>query len=141
MEKKKIIMKVESYSHKDGTLLLSTSYTEVRSVIKDIIDLCEEKYSGFLRLELSPPYRARNNDQNAKIWSMIGEIANATGNDINDIEDYIKLRAVKRGYPATTNKLTGQLKPASMTTITTVEASYLIEELYQLGAELGLNLE
>lgn len=53
----------------------------------------------------------------------------------------MKLKAVRRGYPTKTNPLTGQIKPLSMTEINTVEAGYLIDELYQLCAEMGINTE
>ena len=102
MEKKKVIMKIESFSHKDGTLLLSTSYWSVRASLKDLVQLCDDKYGGFVRLELSPPYRARTtglNSQNNLIWKLITIIAKETGNELSDVEDAVKERAIKRGYP------------------------------------------
>ena len=39
------------------------------------------------------------------------------------------------------NKLTGKPVPASMTTITTVEAGYLIDELYAIASEYEINIE
>ena len=144
MEKKKAIMKIESFSHKDGTLLLSVADFGVRAMLNGLVELCESKHGSYIKLELSPPYRARSTglgSQNSKIWAMIQQIANYTGYDITDVEEYCKLRAVKRGYPYKTNPLTGAIKPASMTTINTVEASYLIEELYQIASELELLLE
>ncbi len=144
MEKKKVIMKIENFSHKDGMLLLSTSYYEIRAVLKDIIELCEKKYSGFIRLEISPPYRARTTEvggQNRHIWGHIQQIAQETGNDIVDVEDYIKQRATRRGYPVHENKMNGEIKPVSMKGIDTVEANYLIDELHQLAAELNIILD
>lgn len=144
MEKKKVIMKIESFSHKDGTLLLSTSYWSIRASLKDLVELCDNKYGGFVRLELSPPYRARTtglNSQNNLIWKLITIIAKATGNELSDVEDAVKERAIKRGYPYRQNKLTGKPVPASMTTITTVEAGYLIDELYAIANEYEINVE
>ena len=144
MEKQKVIMKIENFSHKDGTLLLSTSYYEIRAVIKDVVDLCENKYSGFIRLELSAPYKARTtgpNSQNNLIWKLITEIAKATGNELEDVEQAAKERAVKRGYPYKQNKITGQIVPLSMTKIDTQQASYLIDELYAIAAEYEIKLD
>lgn len=144
MEKQKIIMKIENFSHKDGTLLLSTSYYEIRAVLKDIVSLCEEKYSGFIRLELSAPYKARTTglgSQNNLIWKLITEIAKATGNELEDVEQAAKERAVKRGYPFKQNKITGQIVPLSMTKIDTQQAGFLIDELYAIAAEYEVKLE
>lgn len=144
MEKKKVIMKIESFSHKDGTLLLSTSYLGVRASLKDLVQLCDNKYGGFVKLELSPPYKDRSTgrgSQNSHIWGHIQQIANFTGYDIDDVEDYAKLKAVALGYPYKTNPLTGEIKPASMKTINTIEAGYLIETLHRLASELEIELD
>lgn len=144
MTKGKLVMKIESYSNKDGMLLLSVDDAGVRTMLKDVVSLCDGKYSGYARIEISPPYRPRTTgagSQNSHIWGHIQQIAEATGNDIQDVEDAVKERALKRGYPYKMNPLTGKPKPASMTTINTAEASMLIEELYAVAAELGINLE
>lgn len=144
MEKKKAIMKIESFSHKDGTLVLSVSDYGARAMLKGLADLCGNKYGGYVRLELSPPYRARTtgeNSQNNLIWKLIATIAQETGNELQDVEIGAKERAIKRGYPYHLNKITGKPVPASMTTITTVEAGHLIDELYALAAEMGISIE
>ena len=144
MEKKKAILKIESFSHKDGTLLLSVADFGVRAMLKGLVELCEKKYGGYVRMDMSPPYRPRStgqNSQNNLIWKLITVIANETGNELEDVEIAVKERALKRGYPYRQNKLTGKPIPASMATINTVEASMLIEELYQLAAEYEINLD
>lgn len=144
MDKAKLVMKIESYSSKDGMMLLSVNDYAVRAMLKGLVDLCDKKYSSYVKLDMSPPYRPRSTgpgSQNSHIWAHIQQIAQETGNDLDDIEDYVKERALKRGYPAKQNKLTGRVVPASMTTISTVEAGYLIDELHQLAAELGIQLE
>ena len=144
MEKKKAILKIESYSTKDGTLLLRVSDFGVRAMLKGLVELCEKKYGSYIKLEMSPPYPARStgkSSQNNLIWKLITAIVEYTGNDVEDVEEWVKLKAVRRGYPTKTNPLTGQIKPLSMTEIDTVEAGYLIEELYQLCAEMGINTE
>ena len=144
MEKKKAILKIESFSHKDGTLLLSVADYGVRAMLKGLVELCEKKYGGYVRMDMSPPYRPRStgqNSQNNLIWKLITVIANETGNELEDVEIAVKERALKRGYPYRQNKLTGKPVPASMATINTVEASMLIEELYQLAAEYEITLD
>jgi len=144
LEKKKAIMKIESYSNKDGILVLSVSDFGIRTMLKGLVEWCQQKYGSYIKLEMSPPYRSRSTgagSQNSKIWACIQQIAQATGNDLEDVEDYIKGKAVARGYPYKVNKLTGAVRPVSMRTINTVEASLLIEELYKLAAELEINLE
>ena len=144
MEKQKAIMRIESYSNKDGTLLLSVADLGVRTAIKSLVELCEKKHGNYIKLEMSPPYPARStgkSSQNNLIWKLITAIVEYTGNDVEDVEEWVKLKAVRRGYPTKTNPLTGQIKPLSMTEIDTVEAGYLIEELYQLCAEMGINTE
>ena len=144
MEKKKAIMHIESFSHKDGTLLLNVQDYGVRAMLQSLTEVCDKKYGGYMKLEMSPPYRPRTtgeNSQNNLIWKLITIIANATGNELPDVEEAAKERAIKRGYPYRVNKITGKPMPASMTTISTVEASYLIEELYQIAAEYEIRVE
>ena len=144
MEKKKAILKIESFSHKDGTLLLSVSDYGVRAMLKGLVELCEKKYGSYIKLEMSPPYKPRSTgrgSQNSHIWGHIQQIANFTGYDIDDVEEYAKIKAVALGYPYKTNPLTGEIRPASMKTINTVEAGYLIDVLHRLAAELEINLD
>ena len=144
MEKRKAVMRIESFSHKDGMLVLSVSDYAVRACVKGLVDLCEDKYGGYVRLDMSPPYRPRStgqNSQNNLIWRLITIIANETGNELEDVEAAVKERALRRGYPFRQNRITGRPVPASMASINTVEAGYLIDELHQLAAELGIALE
>lgn len=144
MDKAKLVMKIESYSIKDGMMLLSVNDYAVRAMLKGLVDLCDKKYSGYVRLEMTPPRRPRSTgpgSQNNLVWRLITLIANETGNELEDVELAAKERAVKRGYPYRVNKITGQIVPASMKTISTVEASYLIDELYQIAAEYEVDVE
>ena len=144
MEKKKAILKIEEFSTKSGKFILSVSDFSVRALIKSVVDLCVEKYGRYIQLEMCPPYRKRTTckyGQNRHIWGHIQQIANETGNDIEDIEEYIKQKAIRRGYPTRQNALTGEIKPISMKVINTVEAGYLIDELHQLASELGIILQ
>ena len=144
MEKKKAIMKIESFSHKDGILVLSVNDLGVRANIKGLVEWCDKKYGGYIKLEMSPPYKPRSTEvggQNRHIWGHLQQIAQETGNDVDDVEDYIKQRATRRGYPVKQNPLTGEIKPVSMKGINTVEANYLIDELHQLASELEIELD
>ena len=144
MEKKKAILKIESYSSKDGVLVLSTNDIGLRTIVGGVSKLCEEKYGGYIRLEMSPPYKGRTtgeNSQNNLIWKLITLIAEETGNELGDVEEAVKERATRRGYPFHVNKITGKMNPESMTKINTVEAGYLIDELLQICSELGIDTE
>ena len=137
-------MRIESYSHKDGTLLLSVSDLGVRARLKGLIEWCEKKYGSYIKLEMSCPYKSRTtgeHSQNNLIWKLITIISQETGNELEDVEDAVKERAIKRGYPYHQNKITGKIVPASMKTINTVEAGYLIDELYQIASEYEINVE
>lgn len=142
MEKTNAIMKIESYSK--GMLFLSVSDYGIQTRLKSLVELCNKKHGSFIKLEMSPPYKKRTtgeNSQNNLIWKLITIIAQETGNEIEDVEIAVKERAIKRGYPYRQNKLTGRPIPASMTTINTVEAGYLIDELYAIANEFGINIE
>ena len=144
MKKQKAILKIESYVGKEGMLVLSAQDLSVRTMLAGLTALCKDKYGGYVMAEVSPPYKKRTtgkDSQNNKIWGMITQIAEYSGHDITDIEDYVKLRAIKRGYPYRTNELTGEIKPYSMSDINTVEASYLIDELYQIAAEMEVPID
>lgn len=142
MTKTKVILKIKDFT--DGNLILNASDLGVRAAVKNITDLCNERYGGYIKLEMSPPYKPRSTgkgSQNSKIWACIQQIAQETGNDIDDVEDYIKMKAVARGYPYKVSKLSGQIRPSSMRDINTAEANLLIEELKKLASELGIVLE
>ena len=142
MTKTKVILKIKDFT--DGNLILNASDLGVRAAVKNITDLCNERYGGYIKLEMTPPYKPRSTgkgSQNSKIWACIQQIAQETGNDIDDVEDYIKMKAVARGYPYEVSKLSGQIRPSSMRDINTAEANLLIEELKKLASELGIVLE
>lgn len=144
MEKKKVILKIWSFSVKDGMLLLEAEDYGIRAAIKDVADLCGKKHGGYIQIEMSPPYRKRTTgdlSQNNLIWRLITIIAQETGNELEDVEIAAKERALKRGYPYRQNKMTGKPVPASMAAISTVEAGYLIDELYAIAGEYGINVE
>lgn len=142
MEKRKAVLKIESFT--DGFLVLSAPNESVRAMLKGLVDLCREKYSGYMRVDMSPPYPARTTgrgSQNSHIWGHIQQIAEYTGYEIDDVEDMAKRKAVSMGYPYRTNSITGEIVPYSMKDINTQEAGYLIDVLHQWAAELEITLD
>ena len=120
-------------------LLLHYPSASVKAELLHLYEGVKEKYNGYMTVTLDKPYKSRSNEQNRMFWGIVQQIATETGNDLDDIEEAVKERALKRGYPATANKLTGRLKPLSMTKVNTVEMGYLLDEVMQLCAELGIN--
>lgn len=141
MEKKEVIMQIRSTGKNELTLEANEKW--VMEFLRPLLEFCVEKKSSFIKCVFSVPYKSRTtgkNSQNNKIWAIITEIAQETGNDIEDVAEYAKERAIVRGYPYKVNKMNGKPMPLSMTKINTVEASVLIETLHQLAAELGIVL-
>lgn len=137
----KAIVQIESYDN--GKLVIFSPDFGVKSALKRIYDTCQ-KYSGYAKVEITPPYKSRTTgegSQNNKFYALVTEICKETGNDLEDVKDALKERAVKRGFPYRVNPLTNQIKPFSTTKVNTVQMSYLIEEAIQLCAELGINSE
>lgn len=143
MEKKKAIMKIESYSTKDGTLLLSVSDYGVRSAIKGLVDLCEKKYSGYVKLEMTPPYKARSTgklSQNHHLNGHIMQICEVTGNSYEAIKYCIKMLAVEEmGYPY--ELIDGHVFPKGERDCNTQECAALIEAAHVWAAHHGIILD
>ena len=133
-------MKVYCYAEPmEKGLFLHYPSKAVKAEIEHLYQGAKEKYNGYMTVTLDKPYKSRSNEQNRMFWGIVQQIATETGNDLDDIEEAVKERALKRGYPATANKLTGRPKPLSMTKVNTVEMMYLLDEVMQLCAELGIN--
>lgn len=140
MEKKKVIMKIESFSHKDGTLLLSTSNLGLRAVLKDIVEWCEKKYSSFIQLEMSPPYPKRTLKENAKWWAMCTEYGNYMGMTKDEVAIGVKYRAMDEGLwekQEVPFSKSGVMIPVSTTESDTKQMATLIEVLYRIASEEG----
>ena len=139
MEKKKVIMKIESFSHKDGMLLLSVNDYGVRAMLKDFVNFLCQKYSGYIKLEMSPPYKPRTLDENAKWWAMCTEFANFTGSTKDSVAMGVKYRAMDEGlWEGEIVPFTNGVKvPMSTAVSDTKQMSVLIDVLYRIGAEYG----
>lgn len=125
-------------------LLLEYPSESIKAEILHLWKGGKEKYNGYLSVELKNPYKSRTTgkgSQNNLFYLLVTEICKETGNDLEDVKDALKEKAIKRGYPYKINKLTGRIKLASTTKINTVEMGYLIDEAKQECAELGINPE
>lgn len=138
MEKTKAIMKIESFSHKDGTLLLSVSDLGVRTAIKWLVEWCEKKHGSYMKLEMSPPYRKRTLPQNNRYWARCTEFGLFTGNTKEEVSQGVKNRAMEmglwRGVDVPFSK-TGAKTPDSTATADTVEMATLEKVLDLIASE------
>ncbi|MBR6081218.1 MAG: hypothetical protein IKP60_13835 [Treponema sp.] len=144
MGKKKAILKIESYSTKDGILLLSVSDFGVRTMLKDLIELCQQKYGAYIQLELSPPYRKRTLPQNSRYWAKCTEYGLYCGMTKDEVSEGVKFRAMEeglwRGKEVPFSK-TGAKIPDSSATADTREMAILDEVLNRIAAEDGYVFE
>ena len=135
-------MKIICYTEPtESGLLIHYPSNEVRAEILHLYETSKERFNGYFKIEIEKPYPLRTTgagSQNNKFYALVTEICKETGNDITDVKDYLKERAIKRGYPYEVNKLTGRIKPYSTTKVDTKQMSALIEEALQLCAELGI---
>lgn len=140
MEKTKVIMKIESYVHNKGMLLLSAYDYGVRSALKSLVDLCEKKYASYIKLEITPPYRKRTIKENDKWWAMCTEYGNHCGMSKDDVAIGVKYRAMDEGLWEGENmpfSKSGTKRPVSTTKADTKQMSVLIDVLYRIAAEDG----
>lgn len=140
MENKKVIMKIESYSHKDGVLVLSVSDWGVRSALKGLVEWCEKQYGSFMKLEMSPPYRPKTKKELRKFWAMCTEYARHTGSTKDKVSEGVKYRAMDEGLwegvevPFQKHMV---IVPMSIADSDTKQLSVLIDVLYRIAAEDG----
>ena len=135
-------MKIICYTElTESGLLIHYPTKEIKAEILHLYQTSKEKYNGYFKIDIQKPYPNRTTgegSQNNLFYALVTEICKETGNDLTDVKDYLKERAVKRGYPYEINKLTGRIKPYSTTRVDTKQMSALIEETLQLCAELGI---
>lgn len=116
----------------------------VGEAVKSELARCAKKNNGYVFVSLRRPAKPRTTgrfSQNNHIWGHAAQIANYTGNDIDDVVDCVKRRAMKRGYPYRVNPFTGLTVPYGIEDTNTEQAAMLIEELHVLGAELDMVLK
>ena len=115
---------------------------EYRGTFKQLIKYCNEKWGGYMRLVLSPPFKHRTTgekSQNHAINGFVQQIANETGEDFDVIKMHAKRMAIKRGYPVKVN-IFGETVPLSETEIDTEQAGFLIEALHEIASFLSITL-
>lgn len=142
MKKETAILKIESFT--SGFLVLSTENEGVKSMIKFLVDKCKEKYRGYMRVDMSPPYRPRSNDQNAKWWALCTEYGRYCGMNKEDVAMGVKYRAMDEGlweYDEVPFSKTKERIPKSTTEADTAQMSVLIDVLYRIAAEDGYTFE
>lgn len=138
MEKKKAILHVDSFNN--GLVTFSVSDYGVRAMLKNLFDLCWGKYGGYVKLELSPPYRQRTLPENAKYWAMCTEYANYLGSTKEQVSNGVKWRACDEGLWELVDvpfSKTGKKEPKSTADSDVREMSILIDVLYRIAAEDG----
>lgn len=137
-------MKVCCYAEiMEKGLFLHYPTKAVKAEIEHLYQGAKEKYNGYMTVTLDKPYKSRTTgegSQNNLFYALVNEICKETGNDLEDVKDALKERAIKRGYPYKVNPINNQIKPFSTTQVNTVEMGYLIDEAIQLCAELGIVL-
>lgn len=144
MIKKKFVLKIDSYSTKDGLLSIKISDEGLRAVVKSVTDVCQEKYGGYIQLEMSPPYKKRTLSMNDKWWAMCTDFGNYCGMTKDDVAMAIKCCAMDEGLwegidmPFSKN---GKKFPKSTKNANTTEMSALIDVLYRIAAEYGYDFE
>ena len=133
-------MKIIAYTElTENGLLIHYPTIEVKQEILHLYETSKERFNGYFKIEINKPYPNRTTgagSQNNKFYALVTEICKETGNDLEDIKDYLKERAIKRNYPYSVNKMTGRIRPYSTTQVDTKQMSALIEEALQLCAEL-----
>ena len=138
-------MKIIAYTElTENGLLVHYPSLDVKSEIKNFYERSKDKYNGYFKIDIQKPYPNRTTgegSQNNKFYALVTEICKETGNDLEDVKDALKERAIKRNYPYSVNKLTGRIRPYSTTQVDTKQMSALIEEALQLCAELGIVVE
>lgn len=139
MEKQKAVMKIESYSSKDGMLLLSVNDYGVRTQLKGLTELCNDKYSGYVKLEMSTPYPQRTLGENAKWWAMCTEYGKYCGMSKDRVSMGVKYRAMEEGlWEGEEVPFSNGVKmPMSTVKSDTKQMATLIEVLYRIAAEDG----
>lgn len=126
----------------NNNLVIELPSNSSKIPILDVLKKSNEKYGGYISLEIKPPYKPRTtglNSQNNLTWKLITIIAQEMGEDTDYVENLVKIKATSKGYPYKT--IEGQIVPASMTKINTVECSYLIDTCYEMCSFLGIVLE
>jgi hypothetical protein len=111
--------------------------------IINLLTTCRDKHNDYVCVTLATPRKPRTTgpgSQNNHVWGHATQIATETGNEVDDVMDAAKERALKRGYPYHVNKITGKIKPYGTEELDTVQCGMLIDELHMIAGEMGITL-
>lgn len=115
---------------------------DYKQTFHDMIDFCNNKRGGYMRLVLSPPFKHRSTGEKSQNHHLNGhcqQISNYTGEDFDIIKMHVKRKAIKYGYPTYTDVL-GELQPKSETEIDSTECGYAIEASHEIADFLNIKL-
>lgn len=130
----KRILKIENQS---GRYVIPLEDKTLRSIAES----CIEKYSGYVSVTITRPYKPKTQKENSKYWVLCTELGRELGMSKEEVSEGIKERAIERGYPYTVNKITGYMVPQSIREDNTKEQAILIDTVLQVASEFGIYLE
>ena len=136
-------MKARLHRLKTGTI--SKLMLEVPEALHAAFQKLVEKgapMGDWYDVTITTPKRKRStgpDSQNSHAWGHCQQIANETGNELSEVEQAVKERAIKRGY--STKIVGGQMIPISQAQASVEDLVHLIEEYHQVAAELGIILK
>ena len=142
--KSKMILKIESYSHKEGMLILSVKDFGLRAVLKNLVDFCHEKKGDWIRCEFSPPYQQRTLSMNNRWWAMCTDYGNYCGMTKDEVAEGVKWQACDEGLWELVDvpfSKSGRKEPKSTSESDTEEMGVLIEVLKRIASEDGFIFE
>lgn len=90
--------------------------------------------------EIKKNYKSRSNQQNRMFWALVTLIANETGEDIQTVENDLKVKSISKGYPYKVSTLTGYPIPSSTTQVDTKEMSCLLDTCFEVCSFLGIQI-
>jgi len=110
------------------------------------------KHAGYLTVRLDLPHKPRTTGEHSQNHCLNGfaqQIAESTGNEFDDVKLAGKRRAFRRGLPflqrddgsTVLSLVDGEPLPISERDMSVEQAGWVIDELVQLAAELGITLE
>ena len=113
---------------------------------------CEKafKRNSFVEVIIRPERKLRSTGDKSQSHALNGfiqQICQETGNDFYDVKEYIKSKAVSRGYPMLmkNSKVVvnpyGEPKGISEADSSIEECSLLIEQAHMLASEYGIELK
>jgi hypothetical protein len=133
-----LIIVVGKITYAIGTLVVNVP-SNAQPAVERYAESLGDKFA-LVKLDKIRKHRSTGwKSQNHHINGHCQQIAQDTGNDFDTVKTYCKTQAISRGYPI--DVIRGQVVPWSESRIDTLQASYLIDMIHQLAAELGIILQ